>query len=215
MVNIVKELSFKKLHEKRKQLIKRYRNQDHIVLEGNNILISAPHGVSQVRLGKHKNSEIGSLATALYLKETTGSSLIVKTKNNDDDANFDINSEYKNSIRKLAKSKKINYILDIHGLAENRQCDVNLGTHLGKNIENNVNLLLELATELKTNGFFVSIDQPFMAGNQTISAQMKKEFPELWSLQIEINCGITNKEENFEKYQKLLFVILKWIKKLK
>ena len=78
------------------------KEKDHVVLKGkNNVLISAPHGVSQVRLGKYKYSEIGSLTTALYLFENSNCFLIAKTQNNNDDANFDEKSKYKNSIEKF------------------------------------------------------------------------------------------------------------------
>ena len=96
------KLTFEKLHNVRKRLIEENNRKDHVIIEGNNnIIISAPHGVSQVRLGKQKPSEIGSLATALFLRNNSNSFLIVKTRNNNDDANFDEVSNYKNSIKKL------------------------------------------------------------------------------------------------------------------
>ncbi len=203
------------IHERRKGFINDNKNKDHAIITGNNnILISAPHGVSQVRLGRFKCAEIGSLATALRLKDTTDCYLIAKTKNNNDDANFDVKSKYKDSIRKLIKNNNIKYIIDFHGLAQNRECDVNLGTHLGKNIENNEIIFEALKKDLENNHFNVSVDQPFMGGNPTISGTMKNEFKHIWTLQIEINCGITNKKENFEKFKTLLLILQNWIKKL-
>ena len=79
--------SFYQIHEYRKNFLIGNANNDHVFLEGkNSIVLSAPHGVSQVRLGKYKCSEIGSLATAIYLKSNTNCNLIAKTKNNFDDA---------------------------------------------------------------------------------------------------------------------------------
>lgn len=130
--------TFYSIHKKRKEFVDNNKNKDHIILKGtNNILISSPHGVSQIRLGKYKSCEIGSLSTALFLKNNTNCFLIAKTKNNNDDANFDEVSLYKNSIRNLIKTNQINYIIDIHGLGSKRNCDINLGTHLGNNISNN------------------------------------------------------------------------------
>ncbi|MGN1201115.1 MAG: hypothetical protein ACI4R8_02495 [Candidatus Caccovivens sp.] len=207
-----KVISFEKLHETRKSFRKDNSNKDHIVVKGtNNILISAPHGVSQIRLGKHKASEIGSLATALYLKEHTKSFLIAKTRNNNDDANFDEISEYKNSIKSLINNQNIKYIVDIHGLASNRNCDINLGTHLGRNIQNDINSFNLLNEKLINSGFKVNIDQPFMAGSKTICGSVKNEFPNIWTIQIEIICNLTNRKENFERYKKLLDVLVEWI----
>jgi hypothetical protein len=211
----MKNLSFNNLHSDRKKLIDANKHKDHILLVGNrDILISAPHGVSQVRLGKYKHCEIGSLTTAVYLQNETKCHLIAKTKNNSDDANFDENSKYKTSIKKLIQEKDIKYLIDIHGLASNRDCDINLGTHIGQNIKNDLDLFNNLYNSLISNSFNVSIDQPFMAGQQTISGSINNEF-NLWTLQVEINCAITNKKENFERYKKLLTILTNWIKTIK
>jgi hypothetical protein len=206
------KLTFNKFIKIRKDFLEENKTKDHIVLNGcNNVLISAPHGVYQVRLGKSKVHEIGSLATALWLQQQTGCYLIAKTKCNNDDANFDDKSKYKDSIRKLMKQHNIKYVLDFHGLASHRDCDVNLGTHLGNNIKTNIPLFNKLNDELISNGYVVSIDQPFMANSRTISSSMVSEFSDVWALQIEINCGISNKKENFERNHKLLNIVEKWI----
>lgn len=211
----MKNLSFNKLHSNRKKLIDANKHKDHVLIVGNrDILISAPHGVSQVRLGKYKHCEIGSLTTAVYLQNETKCHLIAKTKNNSDDANFDENSKYKTSIKKLIQEKDIKYLIDIHGLASNRDYDINLGTHIGQNIKNDLDLFNNLYNSLISNSFNVSIDQPFMAGQQTISGSINNEF-NLWTLQVEINCAITNKKENFERYKKLLTILTNWIKTIK
>ena len=208
----MEKLTYNKFVSDRKKFLEENKTKDHVVVEGcNSVLISAPHGVPQVRLGKNKVHEIGALAAALYLKDKTKSFFIAKTKCNNDDANFDENSKYKNSIRKLIKDKNIKYIIDFHGLASNRECDVNLGIHLGENIKNDIELFNKLNEDLISNGFSVSIDQPFMGGAKTISGSMIKEFENIWTLQVEINCGITNKKENFERNNKLLKVFTNWI----
>ena len=250
-------LDFDKIQNSRKQFIINNSQKDHVVINSlANVLISAPHGVRQLRLGKIKGREIGSLATALFLKESTPSSFIAKTRNNNDDANFDEISDYKNSIISIIKTNFANalknfskknsicmqytfkrqkrkrftqklltmrkfkpfstnfYLLDFHGLSSKRNCDINLGTHLGKNIrsdEKSFDLLLEL---LKKENFFIQIDAPFMAGSRTLSGSLKNKYPHIFSLQIEIRCDITNKKENFNRFKKLLRVFTLWINNL-
>lgn len=167
-----------------------------------------------MRLGKPKFSEIGSVATALVLQEKTSSWFLAKTKNNNDDANFDEVSSYKNTIQKIIKEQNIKYLIDIHGLASKRECDINLGTHLGQNIKADEKAFNKLFEVLVKNGFKTTIDQPFMAGVQTISGSMANKYSELWTIQIEINCSITNKKENFDRYKRLLSVLENWIKNL-
>ena len=185
-----------------------------MVRGNNNVCLSAPHGVSQVRLGKLKYKEVGSLASALYLQEKTGSFLIAKTKNNNDDANFDEKCGYRNTLSSVIEKEGICYLIDFHGLSATRDCDVNLGIHLGKNIENNEKVFRQIFDLLQDNGFRVSVDMPFMAGARTVSGAMKNKFPNLWSMQIEVNCNITNREENADKYQLLLKILEQWIRGL-
>ena len=60
--------SFDKLHNFRREFIKKNINFDHVNLNGNNkVIISAPHGVTQFRQNKIKVREVGSLSTALFL----------------------------------------------------------------------------------------------------------------------------------------------------
>ena len=208
-------MGFDRLHNQRLLFIRQNKEKDHIVLKGeNNVLISSPHGVSQVRLDKYKYSEIGSLTTALYLKDNSNCFLITKTKNNNDDVNFDRNSKYKNSIEKLILDNKIKYIIDFHGLSSKRDCDVNLGIHLGQNIKTDENLFMELYNSLLSHNFKTLIDKPFMAGGNTISGSMASKYPSIWAIQIEINCSITNKKENYERYKSLLVILKNWLNKI-
>ena len=208
-------INFTRLHKDRIDFVKNNQNDDHVILNGDNkVLISAPHGVNQVRLGKLKYKEIGSLAVALYLRNNTNSFLIAKTKNNYDDANFDENCKYRKSIERIVKQQKIKYLLDIHGLSAKRNIDVNFGVHLGDNIKTNPKQFEKLNGQLINSGFAVSIDKPFMAGAKTISGSIKKKFGDIFTLQIEINCGITNQIENEKRFIKLLDILSDWINEL-
>lgn len=205
-------MNFNQIHTNRKMFISKNRDKDHCIIYGNNsILFSAPHGVTQVRLGKPKYCEIGSLATALCLQQITHSHLIAKTKNNFDDANFDDVSPYKNSVLKLIQKNNIKYLLDFHGLSSKREIDVNLGTNLGNNIKNNESIFNQLYQSLVSNGFTVSVDQPFMAGGRTISGFAVAQCPKLWAIQIEINCSITNEPKNFDRFKKLISILTDWL----
>ena len=211
----MKRFDFNKLHNNRRSFINSNEQDDHKVVIGNNkVLLSAPHGVSQIRLGKLKYKEIGSLATAIYLQEKTGSYLIAKTKNSNDDANFDVDCSYRKEMRQIVKDNDIKYIIDFHGLSPKRNIDVNLGIHFGKNIETNENLFNILYNDLTMHGYTCTIDQPFMAGNRTVSGGMKEEFPYLWTIQIEINRDITNYINNSTKYERLLGILEDWINQI-
>ena len=205
-----------KLTDRRKAFLWGNADKDHVIVDNPNskVVLSAPHGVSQIRLGRHKSREIGSIATALYLQEQIGCSLIAKTKSNNDDANFDEKSSYKRDLAKLIKKNNIRFLIDIHGLSRKREMDVNIGIHLGHHITSNEKYFDGLYKLLLKNAFSVTIDAPFMAGGNTISNSMKKEFDNLFALQLEINSRISNIRANFAQYSLLLKVLVDWIKSM-
>lgn len=207
--------SFDKLHNFRREFIKKNINFDHVNLNGNNkVIISAPHGVTQFRQNKIKVREVGSLSTALFLHKATNSYFIAKTRNNNDDANFDERSLYKTDLLKIIRKNKLKYVLDFHGLSEKRDIDINFGTNFGDNIKTNEFQFEKLVKILKDNHFKVTIDDPFTAGKRTISGSVKAKLKNIFTLQIEINCGITNRQENYTKYKTLLKIFINWINEL-
>ncbi len=208
-------MEFRQIHNDRKKLLRENKENDFVLVEGENkVLISAPHGVVQTRLGKSKYPEKGSLATALFLSNRKKTYLIAKTKNNFDDANFDMISSYKDEIDSLATKGKIKYVLDFHGLASFRECDINLGTNFEHNTESDKQLLNSLMSFLEKEGFKVSCDTPFKSGGTTVAGYTKQRHKDLWTIQIEINCKITNEKENFAKWKSLLGIFEKFIDKL-
>lgn len=209
-------IKFHKLHNERRLFLKKYCNVDHIVFNGeNNILISAPHGVPQTRNNKPKVREPGSLSVALALHNKQKTFFIAKTKNNHDDANFDPVSDYKTDVKNLIKKNDIKYFLDFHGLAKKREMDVNLGSNYGKNTKTNPAALDRLVKMLKDKGFVVEVDIPFKGGGRTLTRYVQTLHKQIFSLQIEINCGITNEYKNNSKFVALVNVLNNWIESLK
>ena len=197
----------------RKNILTENANRDHVFLCGkNNVLISAPHGVSQTRLGKHKVAEIGTIPLAVLLANATGSHALIKTKNNYDDANFDSDCMYRRALAKIIKEKNIKYLIDFHGLASHREMDINLGTNFGNNTKVNEPAFKNLLALLKKE-FKVVVDQPFMASETTISGHFSKEF-NIFTIQIEVNCKITNRKENIADFNNLASLICEWINSL-
>lgn len=212
MNNIIKKLTFFNLSKNRLNFLKSNSEIDHKILRGNNnVLLSCPHAVSQVRLGKLKFMEIGSCSLALALQKLTNSHLIVKTKNNNDDANFDLISEYKNDIGKIIEENNIKYLVDFHGLSHKRNVDVNLGVNFGRNIQADTSAFDRLMALLGNAKFNVSIDQPFSGGKNTIAGTVNSNYPDCFSIQVEINSKFTNRPENFDKMQKLIEIFYDWI----
>ena len=210
------DLNFENFHQFRDDFLANHSAEDHVVLNGsNNILLSAPHGVFHIREGRELPHELGSIQTALYLQSKQDCMLIAKTKNNNDDANFDLLCDYRKSIDTIIKKHNIKYLIDFHGLSSRHGIDVNLGINGGSNIETNPKIYQSLKDNLETAGFNVSIDIPYNGGDRTIAGSTKKKFPNIWTIQIELNIDITYKIEYFDKYKTLLKVLDNWLSTLK
>jgi len=202
--------SFYSYYFRRKKFLSENSDKDYVYIKTQSrVLISCPHGVPQTRLGKSKYQEIGALAVTLELAERLNTNLIAKTSNNFDDANFDEVSPYKNKIKK--EIADIDYIIDIHGLSAKREMDINLGTNFGRNVKRDEKLLQKLARNLRNEGFTVSVDNPFSGGERTIAGAFADR---AWTVQIEINSGITNIKYQHKKLELLLDVLTKFINQL-
>ena len=207
------DITFEEFDKIRKRFLKQQKNEHFTYKLGeNNVLISIPHGVAQVRLGKPKWSEPGTIPFGLVLAERLKASYIVRTRNIGDDPNFDEINDYKTKIEYILSVRGINYLIDIHSLSKKRECDVNWGIRLGNNIKNNVDLFMELDNSLKQEGFVVYTDQPFMANQKTIAGHFAEKF-NLWSIQIEINSKITRLPQNEAKLNLLLDILTRIFKK--
>ena len=80
------------------------------------IIVSAPHSVRQIRNGNIKGKDSCTGTIAILLQKQLNCYCLYKTKNCNDDANYDIeNNPYKDKIIDLVEKNNINFLLDIHG----------------------------------------------------------------------------------------------------
>ena len=205
------QFNFSQFISHRRDFLKENSHKSFAIQSGHGgVMLSAPHGVSQVRLGRRKFEEPGSLSFMLEVAKRTGAPFIAKTRNCDDDANFDENCEYKNELKKFVQTNQIKFLLDFHGLSKKRDVDINFGTHLGQNVKSNESLFEELNKKLQDASFMTTIDNPFWGGAQTISGSLAEQ-TKIWTLQVEINCKYTNYKENVSELEKLLKIFEEFV----
>lgn len=168
-------------------------NPSFKILIGNiaGIIFSCPHAVSQIRNGKEKLADIhtGPLGYAL---NSLGYSVLVKTKNCNDDANYDKKSDFKDFLYKYIKSNNIQYLIDLHGMSKKRNVLISLGTNFGTNSDKALELtnqFIKIANNNKINADNIRIDFPFSASKKTVSSFIAKK-NKIETLQIEINSKI-------------------------
>ena len=204
--------SYNNFVKNRKKFLKENSNEDFVYFDNDSkILLSAPHGVPQTRLGKKQHEEPGSLAFALELYKRLNCNFIAKTKNNFDDVNFDQHSPYKTQIARELEKTQIGHIIDFHGLSSKRDMDVNFGINFGNNIKRDEKLFDKLLRAVKKAGFVCSIDNPFCGNPATIAGTFNDR---AWTIQIELNSKITNNPQARERLSKLLDIFEKWLKEI-
>lgn len=182
----------KKTYKKNVKFFLKNHKASYEILTGTcPVMISAPHSVSQTRNGKRKPAEPYTGALAKMLHNELSCSVIYKTRNLKDDANYDKNSPYKNDLAKYVQQNGIKYVIDLHQLSDSRNVMIDIGTNCMKNLNNNLeplNIILEAFS--KRNLGILQIDEPFAAsGEYTVSAFISSSC-DIPCVQLEINSGL-------------------------
>lgn len=162
----------------------------HEIISGSKkVMLSAPHSVTQIRNGKEKLSEPQTGALLKYLNKVTNCPVIYKTKNCNDDANFDAVSPYKKDLETFIKNNNVNLLLDLHQLSQKRSEEINIGTDNFKNV-NDKDLLNKIISVFEKNNLKVSIDMPFSATRPNTVSKYVFTTCNITALQIEINNNL-------------------------
>lgn len=182
----------KKTYKKNVKFFLKNHKASYEILTGTcPVMISAPHSVSQTRNGKRKPAEPYTGALAKMLHNELSCSVIYKTRNLKDDANYDKNSPYKNDLAKYVQQNGIKCVIDLHQLSDSRNVMIDIGTNRMKNLYNDLKLLnIILEAFSKRNLGILQIDEPFAAsGEYTVSAFISSSC-RIPCVQLEINSGL-------------------------
>lgn len=185
----------------------------HLIQEGDEIpvLISAPHSVSQHREGKIKIGEYKTGVLAELLHRELNCPVIYKTKNMQDDANWDNQSAYKDSLIAYIKKHGIRTVYDLHISSPMRDFDVDLGTGYGENVFD-ATKVEDVILAFQANGLEdIKVNAVFPASSpSTVSATVARECG-IDCIQFEINwrhLDTTTSFEGFEKVYKALRLLI-------
>ena len=128
------------------------------------IIVSAPHSVRQIRNGNIKGKDSCTGTIAILLQKQLNCYCLYKTKNCNDDANYDIeNNPYKDKIIDLVEKNNINFLLDIHGAKDGQGFDIDVGTANLKNLNGQNKYLKD----------FIKIGEKY---NGTLNSNSDKDF---------------------------------------
>lgn len=189
-------------NEEIEAILKKYQKQGRNsfeILEGNGnnqFLISAPHAVEQTREGKQKYPEPDTAVIAHLLNKHYGYSIITKTKNCNDDANYDEKSDYKEAVKFFCEKNKPLLLIDLHGLSKNKKNIINIGTNYGININNDNEMLSDFFYIFGKYGIHkIMTDYPYHAKKNTVSNYIHSQLDQK-AIQLEINYGYTRLKKN-------------------
>ena len=190
-------------------------NESFEYIEGNEkIMISAPHSVSHFRKGKIKAKDSHTGTIAILLQNALSCNCIYKTKNCNDDANYDIEeNEYKTKLAEIIRKKQIKFLVDIHGAKEGYDFDIDVGTDNYSNLNNKkeyANQIIELGKKYNLN---VTIDKVFRASTLHTIAKSISEQTKVPCMQMEISKEYRNLE-NFDNIKIILNFLEEFLNKI-
>lgn len=185
----------------------------YIILQGcNSVCVSAPHSVTHWRNEQEKTGEYMTGALATFLHEVAGCHVMMKTKFEKNDANFDEFHPYKAELIRFIKHENIQLLLDLHIMADFREPEIEIGTGSGRNVQQNGELALVLKESFEKVGVQpVIIDEHFTGGYaHTVSSTIARETG-IPCLQIEVNWRLLNLESEQNKALQVLQVLQEYI----
>lgn len=178
------------------------------------IILSAPHSVSHFRKGKIKAKDSHTGTIAILLQNALNCNCIYKTKNCNDDANYDIeNNLYKNELIEIINKNQIKFLLDIHGAKEGQGFDIDVGTSNYNNLNNKKDYASQIVKLGKKYNLNVTIDKVFKASTLHTIANSINAQTKVSCMQIEISKKYRNLE-NFDNVKVLLNFLEEFLKKI-
>lgn len=206
-----------------KELLKSYKSEkpyfknDTIkIYKGeNNILLSAPHAYKHSRGSKQKKNEYNTVNIIKILRKLTNCHIIYKYKEDKKDYNFIKENSYKEIASNYIKDNNIEYFLDFHGLDNERNYNIELGTNNYKNVNYDTDLISNIVEIIKNNlTKKVEVDFKFKAGKNTISNYINTTNG-IKTIQVEIKKNFRKLKRRKRKFNKTIITFSKIINLLK
>lgn len=171
------------------------KTKEFIIRKGNNnIMLSAPHAFEHLRKENIKKREYNTDNIINILHRITSSHIIYTYKNNKTDPNYHENTTYRKELLKYIKQNNIKYFIDIHGLNDNKDYNIELGINNYVNVNNDESLIKKIENIIKDNlTKKIVIDKKYKGGKKTLSYFIH-ENTNIKCIQIEIN-------KNYRKYK--------------
>ena len=197
-----------------------YRHLTHdsnIFLPGSSgTVVSAPHSTNHVRLGRFKIFERYTAALSALMHSLTGACSLYANSVSISDPNYYDNCGFKETLTEIAKNKRCEFLLDIHGTGEEREHDVYPG--IGKNNEFLLGQTFILDSFYETAdkfGISCGSTDRFPASKQQTVTKYGASRLNIPSMQVEINRKFRQPEKHPEKFLNLVGFLREFLGKIK
>jgi len=172
-------------------------NESYIYNKGKiPILVSAPHTVMQINKNCTKFPDKFTGGIALLLCELTDCHVIVKATNDGIDPNntdSGVYDCYKEKIIDIIKTENIKILIDLHGLRNDRETDIDIITHHGMTIGHDKSIIAKLKKSLIENDILnLSEDKYYFAESEKVIVHKIWNVLKVPSIELEINWNYRN-----------------------
>ena len=136
-----------------------------------------------------KGKDIATGTIAISLQKSLNCYCIYKTRNNNDDANYDIEKNpYKDKLLEIIEKEDIKFLLDIHGAKANQGFDIDIATNNLKNVNGKTEYVTDFINIGKKYGINnITVDKVFKASTiHTIACTISEKL-KIPCLEIEIS----------------------------
>jgi hypothetical protein len=107
------------------------------------VLLSAPHGATHTRDGEEKEEDEYTAGLARLVAELAGAHVLYARRRSATDPNADPEAPYRHLLRSVVDGFQIRFVLDLHGVRDERAFAIALGTMDGESCPDQEELLIE------------------------------------------------------------------------
>ncbi|TXT53634.1 MAG: hypothetical protein BAJATHORv1_140014 [Candidatus Thorarchaeota archaeon] len=107
------------------------------------VLVSAPHGATHMRDGEKKEEDEYTAGMAPLVAELAGAHAVVARRRSRTDPNADPRAPYRDLIRSVVEGYGIRFVLDLHGVRDEREFAIALGTMDGESCPGQEDLIIQ------------------------------------------------------------------------
>ncbi len=178
------------------------------------VLVSAPHSVRHYRDKKIRMSDEFTGSIVYLLNKLTGCQAMAVSKFYGGDPNKDNPCIYKERVAEICQREKVKLVLDIHGVAREREFDVDLGTNQGKNLLSTDRILEILKHNFQIFGLSKISYDTFAASEPNIVTNYVDRELKIPAVQIEINKQFRVPAQNPQGFHRLLGALVGSIREI-